>query len=129
MATASNSLTALAAALAFALVACQPDTGRITDAHAADVEADAADEDGLLAEAEQDDANPPDDADPAEDEEDADAPDDAETSAVASAEDEAAATEQATAATDDALIDTREGGNPLADAPVDLAPVEDDDED
>lgn len=115
--------TLLAAAVLFALAACQPEPGA-TVANAANAD------DPLLVQEDEDDRdedyddNDGDadgeegDADPDEDDDDGEDPDDTDTVASSPAE----ATEQADEAADDALLDTREGGNPLVNSPI--APVD-----
>jgi len=112
--------TLLAAAVLFALAACQPDPGtNVANAASADdpllVHEDDDDRD-----ADYDDQDDGDqgDNDPDEDDNDDAQPDDTDTVASSPAE----ATEQADPAAADALIDTRQGGNPLVNSPV--APVE-----
>src|SRR5690606_1912654 len=106
--------TLLAAAVLFALAACQPEpAGTVNAAPAGDpllVQQDEQDPQDEDEEADQEDRDQ-------QDEEDAE-PEDADTVASSPAE----ATEQADEAADDALLDTRQGGNPLVDNPI--APVE-----
>lgn len=119
--------TLLAAAVLFALAACQPEpVGNNATAAAP------------LAGSAQDDQDPPDPQPVPPEEDDEDDEDngderDAEPSTDDIAASPAQATEQADAAATDALLDTRHGGNPLADPAIPAEPIaesdEDDDED
>lgn len=127
--------TLLAAAVLFALAACQPDPAtNVANAASADdpllVQEDDDDRDEDYDRDDQDEDSDQGDDDPDEDDNDG-------TDTVASSP--AQATEQAEPAANDALLDTREGGNPLVNSPIapvepiaqeeDGAPEDDDDED
>lgn len=117
--------TLVAAAVLFALAACQPQP---------DAFANTAGEDDPLLVQEDDDRHEHDDDDhddhdeDHDDGEDNDEDDADDTDAVASSP--ANVTEHADEAADDALLDTREGGNPLVNSPVaPVDPIAQDDED
>jgi hypothetical protein len=113
--------TLLAAAVLFALAACQPEpVGNNATAAAP------------LAGSAQDDQDPPDPQPvPPDEDEDEDNGDerDAEPATDDVAASPAQATEHADAAATDALLDTREGGNPLANPAMPVEPIAESDED
>ena len=118
----STTKTLLAAAVLFALAACQQEpVGNHATAAAP------------LAGSAQDDQDPPDPQPvPPDDQEDEDEDrddDDARPTADDVAASPAQATEHADAAATDALIDTRKGGNPLVDPAMPVEPIAETDED
>ena len=117
--------TLLAAAVLFALAACQPEpvgnnaTAAAPLAGSAQDDQDAPDPQPV----------PPDDEEEEDQDEDNGDGRDAEPSTDDVAASPAETTEHGDAAATDALLDTREGGNPLADPAIPVEPIAESDED